>query len=160
MKHYILISSLLVCTARILPLDFLDTHFEGFKNRVVNVEDRVAFDVYYHELMNKQKSTKNKRSLLHKDLDSFEQLGRNSLEVKNPGWANQLRPYLNKKIVLSEDKDMHHAIKRFLIRYGAYQEFLKEKMQKEQGFWRKTCAYVQDMGNRVGHIVTRWRRAA
>lgn len=139
--------------------EFLDEKRDDFVHRIVDLEDRHAFIVFYEDFVQKQKQRKIKNEKKWKqEVDRILELGRNSLEVKHPVWAQQLQAYSDTTIfpLASNDND---RVSLFLFRYGAHEEFLRKKAAKQNSIWTKTCSYGRDVGNTIVSWFGSWKRS-
>jgi hypothetical protein len=160
-KLFLLCSSILVmqsssCKDRLF---FIDNEFDDFVNRIVQEPDRRDFNQYYTQLMRKYKKYKLKqttRSLkkYKTKIDELMKMGKAALEVRKPIWAEQIR--LASK---SLDEKQMKPIRSFFMRYGAYEEFQKNKAAGYNTLWAKTKSYFRDAGNSITGWFSGWRKS-
>ncbi len=129
----------------------LDGKFDDFIKEVVAAEDQKQFRSFYNDLVQKQKkeiqSTKGKSRKKRRDYASnLRKLGSSSLEVRKPELAMQLKPYPSKK---GANPEQEKKVNDFLFRYGAYEEFLKDRAAKQNSMFAKTRTYIRDAGNKM-----------
>ena len=137
--------------------------FEDFIKEVVVTEDQKQFRSFYKDLIDQQKkdkqSTKAKvREKQQKYAQQLRQLGANSLEVKDSKLSENVKPYLV-QIPGKTNQEMNQRAQAFLLRYGAYEEYLQQRATKRNSILAKTGSYFKGVGSKVsglGSKVSGW----
>jgi hypothetical protein len=140
----------------------LDTSLDQFIERIVPITDQTQFRLFYNELIYEQQKQKqsNKSSLQTQQreyIQQLQELGKNSLEVRDPELAAQLKTYLTSSRKLAHAEQRKHGT--FLFRYGAYEAFLKNKVNRETSMLVKARSYVRDFSNKVVHWFGGFRKS-
>lgn len=131
----------------------MSKRLQDFINQCVQKEHHTSFKDYYSQLMAKE--LRHKRKHASSDMvDSLRQLGLNSLEINNAKLAQHIRPYLSAPV---KNQQRAQATQRFLVRYGAYQQFLKEEVQKNSSIMAKARSYLDKVSNKIVNWVSRIR---
>jgi len=128
-KHYLVVGGMLMPLLSVSAnnLDFIDSKFDGFLDRVVqDKEDHDLFKRYYSKLNQKiQDSEEESRKSAYHYLHN---LALKKLEGNQPEWHKaiklSLEEHSNEERGNVDDRVM---VSFFLTRFGAYQEFLKKK---------------------------------
>lgn len=122
---------------------------QEFMDMVVPVGQHTEFSTFYQHLINQvhRKKVASKTTIENELVDSgkisaLEELGRASLEVKNRVWFEQLYEH-------EQDTHCKSAVKTFLVRYGAYEEFIKNNAEREYTWWNRACSYTKTVSNTV-----------
>lgn len=124
----------------------LEGNFDNFIAEVVVQEERHDFRLFYNDLVHNQQkeklSSKEKdHEKLRKKITKLQEQGKISLEVRNPAIAYEL-----KKSPDTKKKQKVHAL---FYRFGVYEEYLKNKANKQKSIVAKTKSYMRDAGNKV-----------
>jgi hypothetical protein len=137
--------------------EFIDQSFDAFLKRCVTTSERESFALFYRTFVQKKMSYK--KMISRGEVADFEQLGKNSLEVKNPLWAQKLNAYQRHQKLSARQahKNNDPRVKRFLVRYGAYQQFLKEKQQEATTLWAMVRSYTGVIKNKCSYWITALR---
>lgn len=149
MNKYTFLSLLVMCVTlqgKKIETDFnfIDTRFDDFVTRLVPQEDHQSFSFFYQNFLENQKENKFRKNYLS-------QLRTNahcSLSVKHPLWAKSLEPYIGHVFKRKRTDDMSE-IRTFLVRYGVYEEFLKQKALRHASVWTKMKSIGRNMKMKV-----------
>lgn len=153
-----LIISGLIAQAETAKLDFIDNKFEDFLTRlqITSKEEREAFSSYYSAVCSKLKASDEIKKRIAEGY--LYKTALDGLEKKHPTWHKALKPFItDPRITLdTEINNVRMFIGGFLIRYGAYEEFLamhKKRDTQEEGFfislWNNVKNYTVAAKNRV-----------
>lgn len=147
----------------VYSLDFIDKTVDGFIKRVVTTDDAPEFKQFYLGVANKKNGyihKLEKLSQMHKktELQKIRELALNSLEIKHPEWAQQLKPYaFYERDENGTEAEQLKDIRLFLTRYAAYEEFLKERALAHSTMWNKFKAYSKQATQGCMNWVETWR---
>ncbi|MEX0940727.1 MAG: hypothetical protein WDZ41_05175 [Candidatus Babeliales bacterium] len=161
MKIQFLLILLIFFSTKIYTHSLLDGKFDQFLAELVPAEDQKQFRLFYNELKYQQRKRENSvnskvRNKQQKYVQKLQERGRNGLEVKEPDLTKNLRPYLNNFIL---DEKTNKKVSTFLFRYGAYEEFLTQKANKQNSMFVKAKSYVRDASSKVVSWLGGFRRS-
>lgn len=139
----LLISISLLCDSSVMQLQDL----KSFMGRFVPECNRPLFKEYYENFLRSQQVTKQKAKN-SKKMNTCAQAGRVALEANEADLA--------KEIAAAKCPD--RFCRTLYIRYGAYQQFLKEHAQESRSFVGKVRACAQDVKIRVTQWINSWRK--
>ncbi|HEX2977961.1 MAG TPA: hypothetical protein VHO47_02495 [Candidatus Babeliales bacterium] len=140
---------LLICNGfTVANTEYAARDFDLFLKQFVSFEQQPAFKDYYANLMVRERDrvdrAKGKQVLL-----DLEKNGKASLETQAPTYFAQLK----------KDKHSERAQRKLYIRYGAYQEFLKNEIKTKNSFFVKARGYVTGAKTRVANWFGSWRKS-
>jgi hypothetical protein len=163
MKNYVLF--FLVSTSTIslwAAKSILEENLDTFIASMVSSEDRHDFRRFYNGLIfdhqEKKLSQKNKEVEKHRtEMERLLSLGRQSIEVKNPILAAQLKPFLNQP--LGKNPVQQKKVNALLFRHGAYEDFLILKGKNQSSIFFKARSYVKSVSTKVANFIGSFRRS-
>lgn len=112
--------------------------FSTFVDTVVKEEDRSEFCAYYDHFLatlKQQSSAAQKKSL-----EALYKTAHTTLKLKHPNI---------KDLAASWQELSKSPAKPCLVRYGAYEQFLKERASRHASVWRRVYGYAKQVPNRV-----------
>lgn len=141
--------------ALINSFDFIDATLEDFNNRVVPAQERTDFTTFYNGFIRNLESLAPAKKRV--ELQRVRELGRSSLEVRHPEWANQLKPYAfyERDEKVCQEKELA-SLRTFLTRNGVYEEFLKTKAFDSAGMWNRFKSYTKHTTAKMTNWVSSW----
>lgn len=149
MKHLFTLLILLICNGFTLANTAHKARdFDSFLKQFVSFEQQSAFKDYYSKLMDRERErvghAKGKQALL--DLETN---GKASLETQAPTYFAQLK----------KNKSTEKEQRKLYIRYGAYQEFLKNEIKMKNSFFVKARGYATGAKTRITNWFGSWRKS-
>lgn len=145
-KVFIILSYFLAIH-NVFTFDFIDKNLNDFVERVVDFEFRKEFFDYYATFIkNTDQLGKNNPSKKKHELSRIRNLALRNLENNDPEWALQIKPYLH---ATAENNEQKALIDTFLVRYGAYQEFLKKVAKQRASMWYRVKSYSRHLSSKM-----------
>jgi len=140
---FLLVSTYSWCDSSVKQLQDL----KSFMGRFVPECNRPLFKEYYESFLRSQQVTKQKAKN-SKKMNSCAQAGRVALEANEADLVKEM----------ATAKCPDRFCRTLYIRYGTYQQFLKEHAQESRSFVGKVRACAQDVKIRVTQWINSWRK--
>ncbi len=156
-----LLSVVITAQAEIAKLDFIDNKFEDFLTRlhISSSKEREEFGSYYSSVCSKLKETEEVKKRVAEGY--LYKIALEGMQKKHPAWHKALEPFISDpRITLdTEINNVRLFIGGFLLRYGAYEEFIHVKnksVPQQDGFLTSLWKNVKNYTVAAKNTVTGW----
>lgn len=134
---------------------FIDEKFDPFLARFVAPNDQKTFAKQYDDLVFKHRKALREKGVLSKSQtkrkEELMQLGWDGFTIKHPEWSEKIKPYVSKNYAGTQREETQKVVRKFLFRFGVYEDFLRGKAQTSNGMMAKARSYVRGVGGKVAH---------
>jgi hypothetical protein len=147
---------LFVSAHSIFAFDFIDPSLKNFVQRIGASEFYNDFYDYHSAFLKRiDKLGKHNSTKKEQELTKVRNIALWSLENNHPNWALQIK--MNQDSI-AKDNDLKKLIDEFLIRYGVYQEFLKNSARRHASTWYRVKSYSHHISSKIASFFGKSRK--